>query len=551
MKLNKKVIGLSIAGLTVAAAIPAIAITLTSCGAHNKVGDFYDSFNSPYKELDMYAQTMDAVGLKLEPATSSDASTQQKDGSENLSFSQIATKINNSMRDFVQKLAATKGIQDLTQNKNTTVLFVKNDSLNFNKSFDEDKKLSSVNKFQMEQPILYSQIYSTPSFEECPGFGFKFPAPINSKSNSLFDNWFEIGASQLSSEGDKSQVPNRLASSWRGTADFVFYLYNSENMSIEDQKSLVSYINGFDADLNSKFLPARMLKTDGVTKHVIPLDIQWMYDGIWDQVGSFTIDYLFAQIFNNINTETKNIKWFYNLNFQPSKNKQNSNVDVNTVNDVAKNADWNPYRYISSKANKTDDQPQYKLGVARPSKSNNPKEENQKINFATTMFNTTGHALSLGVNPDYISINLDKQGNNYQYLAGYLRPYLDIIAPSTSSGKQYDKFYKQTSGSGFVNWLESSKVYALADNRDTFGKLDKTPWPLPTKPESKTYGLNGIIDLTHETSPTDSSVLKVVKPVYTERNDSSATQQNASNISFVYDSKTNKAITVNVWKEQQ
>ena len=523
MKLNKKIIGLSIAGLAVVTTVPALAITLSSCSS-SKVKYFYDSFNSPYKELEMFAKSLDKAQLQFKQTNQGNTKT------EDQSFESIAKTVNDSMKDFVQKLSQTPGIKALTENKNTTVLFVKNDTLTWND--DEGVDLTNMNRFQMEQPILYSQIYSEPNFEECPGFGFKFPAPINSKSNSLFDNWFEIGASQLDSQGPTSNVPERLAESWNGTADFVFYLYDSQKIGINNQQNLINFVNKYPQDSNSPFLPARLLKPNGETKYVIPLDIQWMYNGLWDQVGSFTIDYLFAKIFNNINSETKKVNQFLPLNFKNAKMSETKDA----VDTVTESVTWNPYNIVKKET---------QLKFVRPSDDANYIKgcENAKY-FATTMFNTTGSALSLGIQPDYISKN-ENQGV-YENLSGYLMPYNAVLEENNKNDKQkqvsQDLFFSQNTGT-FSTWLKDNEVYALADNRETFGSPDKTP---SLEDETK-----GIVNLTHEKSPTDTSVLQFVKPVYTERNDSSATQQPMNGLPIVFDKNKNQAMSVQSWKDSQ
>ncbi|GAA5414719.1 hypothetical protein [Ureaplasma ceti] len=573
MKINKKALGIGLGIFATVALIPTLAVTLTSCGSPatsttnaKAPKNFFNALNDPYKELNMFAATLDAAheqysqpaaakpvsnGLATRAAAESETAPAASASSE--TFTQRAKKINDSLRNFVTKLAESKSIKDLTD-KNSTVLFVKNDRVSWNANGSNDN--SRYNDFQIEQPILYSQIYSTPSVKECPGFGFKFPTPRNDEANKLFDDWFEIGASDQA-QGWKDSTVAKLTDAFQGTADFVFYLYDSKNFKSEaDVQAFTKMIYDQKVGSSSEFNAGKLVNPNSPVKHVIPLDIEWMYNGNWDVMGQWTMDYLFAQIFANINTEG-GINQFYNSSAFDVKNGS-----INTVTpaltdkasaasqdilNIANEQTWSPMK--ATEALKT-------IRPVKPTKEEQAvidrnKGKNEK--FMTTMFNTTGLSLALGIAPDKIvSYDANASMEQYHNLSLYLAGYTSKI--TTANGTQSkDTFVENATTSQFLSLLDSNNVYALADNRDSFGKGNTTgedlaPWPLKqTATETQAQG----IQLQHEDVGTTSAVKGHCIPVYTERNDTAFTQYSeADNKDFnlqLWNTVTQQATTYTSW----
>lgn len=583
MKINKKVLGICAGVVGVGALVPTLAVTLSSCSNNPANGVFYSAFNSPYKELDMYAETLDNTGMWFEgsnnhevtwnPSTNSivvPSSGSQSGGSsaagpsarnaavspqENTvtvkSFKQMADLINGSMKNYVKALAGLDTIKNLV-NDNSTVLFVKNDSLTWNENPTAEQK-NDANLFQIEQPILYSQIYSSPTVEECPGFGFKFPTPVTSDANSLFDDWFEIGA-KAQGDSKNANVVTRLTKAWSGTADFVFYLYDSKNMSLPAQENLINYI--YSQKASDGFRPAQLLKDNAKVKHVIPLDIEWMYDGVWDQVGSFIIDYLFAQIFSHVNADG-GIDKFYNTNFAGSSNGANSTdtsetdkTNFNKVLQIAKSAKWTPTK---SEKHLQNIRPYKEPAAGEPSTlaASNP----EKNKFMTTMFNTTGHAFSLGIAPDFIVRQSSQKLQQHQNIAAYLSPMSPLFDNSGSKVATKGQFVDNVSGPPFAQFLKANGVYALADNQDSFG--DELPPLKPqtgdsnsNQPQTQSAQFSSIdVELQHEETGTDESILHLIKPVYTQRNDTTDTQYVTD--FQLWDSLNKSLVNLQTWVSNQ
>lgn len=584
----KKTLGIGFGVLAAAAIVPALAVTLTSCGSssNNKApANFYNALNDPYKELNMFAATLDAANEQYSNPTTAGGSISSNTvssgtnagtnnnaharvGIENsnstASFSDAAKKINKIVQNFVISLANNQSIKQFTD-KNDTVLFVKNDDLKWTNGSETEKQ--HANQFQIEQPILYSQIYSTPSVTECPGFGFKFPTPRNNDANKLFDDWFEIGASAQSS-GKNDSIVSKLTSAFSGTADFVFYLYDSKNFASQDEvNNFVNYVYSQKVGEDSSFNPGRLVKSDSPVKHVIPLDIEWMYNGNWDIMGQYIMDYLFALIFANVNKDG-GINKFYNPNFKDETENEflktaNSEAS-NEIYNIAKATQWNPE--IATKNLKT----------IRPNVNSLTKEEKEvysrgngeNVNFMTTMFNTTGLSLALGIAPDKITkFDEDATNSAYHNLSLYLSTYADKI---TKANGDASNTFVTNSSNNFTTLLDTNKVYALADNRDSFGKglnagdQELAPWPLttnsgdnssePTTNPGSIETQNFKVELQHEQIGTTSAVRNHCIPVYTERNDTEYTQYGvADNKDFnlqLWDSVNNKAITYTDWMNE-
>ncbi len=441
----KKIILLS----SLSVIIPSPIFSVLGCSTTPKIEYFYSEFNSPYKELEMFVATLNKTNSKF---SYEDNST--------LSFSEKASIVNNSMKQLIKNFSNIEKIKKLTD-LNSTVLFVKNDSLSWNGPTKEN--INEVNQFWIEQPILYSQIYSSPDSEEIPGLGFLFPTPINSDANSLFDDWFEIGAKQMNSAHNKLNISERLVSAFQGTADFVFYLYDSN--LILNEKDFIDFVS------NNETWASKLLKQNSQVNHVIPIDIQWMYNGIWDQIGNFVSTILFASIFDSI-SENQVIR------FDKLISNWNSIVS-NDIKTYIENSKWKPWEDVS------------KLIKIVPKEN---QEDHQ--NFLTTYYNLIGHSFSLGILPNYII-----KYNNRPLKYSNLPAYLEWFKPETN-------FISDNKLSNTAD-LKELKLNALAANRSKLGT--SAIWPLKNN------------NIRMDTTPNELGSLcdKLgIKKVYSERNDS-------------------------------
>ena len=477
---------------------------LTSCSKQTKISNFFNAFNDPYKELNMFATTLQYQN------------NVNYGGDKNFNFIEKSEKINSAMKKLVSELSDYINNLSIFKNKDITVLFVKNDELRWDGS-DESK--NKINEFCIEQPILYSQIYSNTKNNDCPGFGMLFPTPINDDANSLFDDWFEIGASQMNSGGAyKWSISQRLTSAFSSTADIVFYLYDSNQIG-NNESGFIDYVYN---STNNDFWPYQLLKNDAICKHVIPIDMQWMYYGLWDQCGSFIINYLFAQIFHNINENDGNIKpIFSNIKyFEKNINYKNIPIPQNEITNICKNSLWKPNN---------------NLEFILPKIPNN----NSNNKYLATLYNLVGHSISMGIIPNYImKFNPDDSDKKYNELPGYL----DWLKSDI-----WEKWGKNQNNFLDVNRLSNStevknlNLFAISANRDIFKK--NGIWPLPD------------ISLMHDTTPPgiDDAINHIpnIKRIYSERNDTEYSWYGSSNFDMeIYDSKTNKITTINKFLNQ-
>ncbi len=487
-------------------AIPIAALAISQQSS-SKISNFYNAFNDPYKELDMFSQSLQ-YGNKAKFSNMNN-----KNPISNVDFLSKSDQINNSMRDLVKNLANYINSLNTFKNKNITVLFVKNDQLYWDNS---EKSKSEVNQFCIEQPILYSQIYSNLSNNDCPGFGMYFPTPINDDANSLFDDWFEIGAAQLDSAGsNKSTISQRLTSAFSSTADIVFYLYDSNQIG-DDEEGFIRYVYN---SCNDKFWPYRLLKNDAICKHVIPIDMQWLYYGIWDQVGSFIINYIFAQIFNSIdqyNGEVHPI--FDSMLCFPKNYKYDVKIPNNKITNIYIKADWKPNN---------------KLDFISP----NYEQNENNTNYLATLYNLVGHSISMGIVPNYIlKFNPDDNNKKYNELPGYLDWLKKDILQLWNNNNNFIKVNRLASKSEIKNL----NLFAISANRNIF--KSNGVWPLPS--------ISPLHDITPDSIEDAIDSIPNILRIYSERNDTEYTWYYENNFDMeIFDSTNNTITTINKFLE--
>lgn len=430
-----------------------------------------------------------------------------------LSFNFIdqSNKINSSMQELNLNLSEYINSLPTFKDKFTTVLFLKNENLMWDNS---DKSKTQINEFCMEQPILYSQIYSDINNKDFPGFGMYFPTPINNDANTLFDNWFEIGASAISNSNNKLSISQRLVSAFSSTADIVFYLYDSNQIG-SNEEDFINYV--YNSNNSNKFWPLKLLKDNSICKHIIPIDMQWLYFGLWDQVGSFIMNYLFAQIFYSIDKNNGDVKPIFDNKIYFEKNISYDQIKI-------------PSNEITNLFNKSKWKPSSNLYYIYPAET---QSEPSNQNYLSTLYNLVGHSISLGILPNYIMrFNEMDSNKKYNELPGYLDWLKNDILEKWNDK---DNFLKINRLSNSLE-IENLHLFAISANRDIFGK--NGIWPLPN------------ISTFHDTTPDGiddaiSQINKNIKRIYSERNDTKFTQYSPKGFDMkIYNSNDNKITTI-------
>lgn len=395
MKL-KSVILATLSGTLITGGTIGISVALTSCSNSNVRGVVYEKMGDPYKELSMLGRSLDYSYFKNQ----SDRKYEKK-----------AEEINSSVKKYIKDLStnldsltAKKG-KKIDNLKNKSIVFLKGADYNFNKEDSDDNKINALNKFHMEQPILFSSIYANAN-DETPGLGLNFPAPNDENGWKLFDDWFEIGAKALNS-GNNS-IPTDITSYWSNTADFVIYLYDSKSLTLEQEINLVKYVWDDNSKFNSsnKAYAKKILKKDAAIKKVIPLDIEFFYNSTFSVYGTANMTRLFVNLLSDASDgELGND--FGGLLDSTGGNK-NSGFKPRNLNDF-NTLPTNPFDNIS--LNETN--------FIQPEQNKTPVEFGDKVNLLSTAYNTIGQLVSLGILPQYSIKNIELgESTEYENLTG-------------------------------------------------------------------------------------------------------------------------------------
>ncbi len=475
--MNKRKLFFGLAGAFASAiAITTTAVVATSCGSSSGTkGEWYKNVADPYKELNMLATTMDAAGYT------------PGDGSKYIDKAKI---VNDKVRGYVKAVAGVMKQQSLN---NKSIVFLKNDSMGFDPNANESAKLANINTFHMEQPILYPTVYSQPDNAEVPGMGMSFPAPVKDEGLRMFDDWFEIGASALNS--GNSSVPATIADSWKGTADYVIFLYDSKNMSAAQEQAFIKYALNNNSP---NFLAKQILNPKSACKQVIPLDIEYFYNTTFHVLGNQEIAEWLSSVLIDAADGT-----FEAITKQPAI------------------AALDAQKQTIAPAN-----------VMTKDKLTNRKQgiKDNLVNMISARDNTNGHFAALGLQPDLFVENGNQNSQQYQKVGAFFvdtdptgATGTQIYNPSTISVKTKD-FLTHSE----PTQIEAANIYAAASDRSNFG--NQAPWPLTTSQQSKQQTVSEP-ELGIQTRDAGKFTLEqlIAKKyigtcVYTERNDTDYTQ---------------------------
>lgn len=264
----------------------------------------FNWYNDPYAEFKVFAQSLSLTNYKF--SDFSWLKTAVK-GKESTSFINYAENVNTALRNYASSIVNLSAFNDKSTNKgiaatHKTALFVTAPTAGTNAT-------NAYNTLYMEQPALFPNYYSQPDNAQLPGFGFSFPKPLNdsgtTKSSVPFDNWYEIGAAATNGAGSTT-VGEQLANSFKGTADYVFYFYDSTKLKVSEQTNLLNQIAEWNKNpSNHQNIDAvKMLKSGG---KIIPLDRNIMYMSSWGPVGTYVQIKGMADVLNNIMSNSTDI----------------------------------------------------------------------------------------------------------------------------------------------------------------------------------------------------------------------------------------------------
>lgn len=282
----------------------------------------FNWFNDPYREFSAFAQSFQ-TNTTYQFSSLPLLKTAVK-GVTSTSFENYATNVNNALRAYASSIVNLSLFKNITA-QHQTALFVTAPSAGTNAT-------GADNKIYMEQPALFPNYYSSPSNAQLPGFGFSFPAPLattGSKTKVPFDNWYEIGAASTNGEGSTS-LGESLSKSFSGTANYVFYFYDSNLLSASQQQSLLNTIKTWNTQAQtdpqaSSVYAVRMLKKGG---HIIPLDRNEMYLSSWGPIGTYV--------------QIKNLADILNQYINAS-DTTTLNTDASLIQKAVAQAKWQPF----------------------------------------------------------------------------------------------------------------------------------------------------------------------------------------------------------------
>lgn len=464
-----------------ALSIATMSIAISSCTTLQK-GMFLPVANNVYKELEMAAKTIDEAGYK------------STDGKK---FVEKATTANEKVKTFI-KLMNAKLKEKKIVNDDTTTLFLKN--YNFQYTGEKEQLLKNLNNFSMEQPILYSQLYANSNNNDIPNLGIKFPTPIYDDGMQYFDDWWEIGAA-----AQTANTGSLLAKNWKGTADYVFYLYDSSVITPEEETELKKFI--FTKN-DPSFTAWTLFKENASFKKVIPIDLQYFYNGTWDLIGTQHIVKQISLILAGAKTN-------------------NLNADGTNL-DQAKLAQDQAFQDVLAETKKST------FSVSKLTEANKltAPADAQGAHFATSGFNNLAHAITLGILPDFVEYNNDKEAKRNIYYSAYLTEYMP---DNPADDKMLSAgFAKKANDPKIVEEVKAKKIYTVLADRSKYSSV-AGDWtfekPIINPKKETKSGLGYLMN---------QGIIK--KATFSERNDSSLTQFSLKDGFILYNSLTKKDI---------
>lgn len=307
---------------------------------------FRPAMTDPYKAFEMIAKGFDDAGYKIkEHAPLKDKGFD--------TFQAYAKDVNEKIKAYVRAVANLNSIKAL-RDKNTTVLYAET-----TEQFDKDNA-AKIDNFFYQQPTLFPILYANPD-SETPGFGMHMPTPNNHSADKWYDNWYGIGAATNSDPQAGNVWRTSLYEGYKGTADFIFYNYNSNSLLTNTTKEQ------FEA----------LFKKSVKSEKIIPVDFQFDYASIWGPVGTMYYAEAFARRLGATEQELQSV-----AALKPT---------IPTKEQMAK---------------------------IRPS-----GVSGENVNLAVHFYNLWDHMIMLGITPDYSQVN--STTGKYQKVAGIFAKYID------------------------------------------------------------------------------------------------------------------------------
>ncbi|WP_051675850.1 Vmc-like lipoprotein signal peptide domain-containing protein [Ureaplasma canigenitalium] len=314
-----------------------------------------NSMTDPYKAALYLARSLDNAGYKFSESGLKDRKNSQ--GKNFASYEEYALDAIAKVKKYVKAVANLPKIKKL-RDDNTTLLYAE---VAYKDISTKNNDLA-LKEFFFQQPSLFPVIYGQPT-DEVPGFGLRFPKPVNKTTDKFIDVWYGIGA-QANYGGGKGAQPSfygTLHDSYAGTADYLIFNYDSNKIKAGETKA------EWEQYAKNKINNSRVFVSD----------FQHGYAAIWGLIGTVHLTKQIAKFLGVTDAELNAIQLEWKI---PTKDEIN---------------------YIrSSKA----------------------PAEKQKL--ATHFYSLWDHLIALGVQPDISSYNDDK-GTTHKEIAGFLEEYVD------------------------------------------------------------------------------------------------------------------------------
>lgn len=369
MKLNKKIL-ITVSSFCLVATLTPIVVACNTKkeSLENNTGSWLENntnwknnnyFRDPYKIHDLFSQDLDKV-IKFENIKSKLPKKMQN----YKSFNDWSKHIAKLIKEDVLAVAGQTKSQNLRDKKATVLVLQNRVELTDNKE--------SYNRFSIITPPNFPLIYSQPQ-DQVPGLGLYFPKPKNESAISLVDKIPSIG--ELALKNNPNQTVSDLVSSFKQSADYVIYMYDS-NLFTNEKYNNATYKN--NPQYREKFFE-ELIKKDNFEANlflknknskIIFIDRTLLWWGSFAQIGQSEILDKLIEIF-----ELEKI----NKKFIPFNNDELINIFESKPN-------LEERLKIINSSNMTSNQDNYNYG--------------HKI--VATWPDSVDHLLSFGLKPDAI-----------------------------------------------------------------------------------------------------------------------------------------------------
>lgn len=293
-------------------------------------------FRDPYKIHNLFSKELDKV-ISFDQIKNRLPKGMQGFNSFNDWSKQIAKLI----KEDVLAVAGQTKSQNLRDKKATVLVLQNRVELTNNKE--------SYNKFSIITPPNFPLIYSEPT-SEIPGIGLNFPNPKNKTIEPLVEKKPSIGETALRLNPTGSV--NDLVDSFKQTADYVIYMYDSNLFTNEEYKNNQEARQKFFDDLIKKDdFEANFFLRNNKSK-IVFIDRTLLWWGSFAQIGQSNILDQLIKIFNldNIDKKFKPFKKDELINLfesKPSNELRNKVIKSNITNDNKNNINYG-YKIIAT-----------------------------------------------------------------------------------------------------------------------------------------------------------------------------------------------------------